>query len=486
MMRGGARRTTRQPLRGAIAGAVIAMAVSAIGGAGFVGATLVAAAVVEAAGASTAAAGTDPATREFQEDYERVPMPPGFEVVVSEFEGPVFADQHGRTLYDWPTHQLRNGPAGELKGKPNCDDTHYTKTAGLMSPYPPGLLLPEPEKRPTCAELWPPVIAPEGAQEIGKWSVVKRKDGRNQWAYDGFALYTSALDHQEGDVNGGTKRKTHGDSPADREPVAPPPLLPPQFRIAEQTTGRLLVTSQGASVYALADERPDKILCDTECSRAWTPVLAPALSRPQGAFTVFERLPGIKQWAFHGEPLYTRVGEERQHSLEGADAPGWHNVYTQKAPPPPADFTVQESPGGLVLADSRGRTVYIYHCGDDALDQLACDYPDASQVYRFAVCGGGDPARCLQAFPYVLATPGVKSTSRLWSVLTIDPRTGHTAAPGQADALHVWAFRQRPVFTCALDAKPGDLRADGWGEFNGYRNGFKAFWLRDDFTDNAG
>jgi predicted lipoprotein with Yx(FWY)xxD motif len=436
-----------------------------------------------AAGPGAAAGvGSDPV----REDYEHVPMPPGFKVVVSDFEGPVFADQRGRTLYDWPTHQLRNGPAGELKGKPNCDDTHYTQTAGLMSPYPPGLLLPEPEKRPSCAELWPPVLAPDGAQTVGRWTVVKRADGRNQWAYDGFALYTSALDREEGDVNGGTKRQTHGDSPADREPVAPPPLLPPQFAIAEQTTGRLLVTSQGASVYALANERPDKLVCAAECAHAWQPVLAPALSRPQGAFTVFERESGIRQWAFRGEPLYARVGEERAHSLEGADAPGWHNVYTQKAPPAPADFTIQESPGGLVLADARGRTVYIYHCGDDALDQLACDYPDAAQAYRFAVCGGGDAARCLKTFPYVLATPGVVSTSRVWSVLAIDPRTGHLAAPDQADALHVWAFRQRPVFTCALDEKPGDLRADGWGEFNGYRNGFKAFWLRDDFTDNAG
>jgi predicted lipoprotein with Yx(FWY)xxD motif len=421
-----------------------------------------------------------------QEEYEQVPMPPGLKVVVSELEGPVFTDERGRTLYQWPTHQLRNGPAGELKGKPNCDDTRYTETSGLMSPYPPGLLLPEPDKRPTCVQLWPPVLAPGGAKEIGKWTVVKRKDGRSQWAYDGFALYTSVLDHQEGDVNGATKRKNHGDSPADREPVSPPSLLPPQFGIAQQTTGRLLITSQGASVYALAAERPDRLLCKTDCTREWTPVLAPAFARSQGAFMVFDRMPGLRQWAFRGEPLYTRVGEDRDHSLEGSDFPGWHNVYTQKAPPPPSDFTVQESPGGLVLADSRGKTVYIYHCGDDGLDQLSCDHPEAAQAYRFAVCGGGDPVQCLKTFPYVLATPGVKSASRVWSVLAIDPRTGHLAAPGLPEALHVWAFRERPVFTCALDEKPGDLRADGWGEFNGYRNGFKAFWLRDDFTDNAG
>ncbi len=419
------------------------------------------------------------------EEYEQVPMPPGFKVVVSDLEGPVFADERGRTLYQWPTHKLRNGPAGDQKGKPSCDDTRYTETAGLMSPYPPGLELPELDKRPTCAQVWPPVLAPEDAKSVGKWTVVKRDDGRSQWAYDGFALYTSVLDHQEGDVNGGTGRKSRGDGPAEREPVSPPSLVPPQFGVVQQNTGHLLVTSGHHSVYALAGDRPGALKCDAACAREWAAVLAPAFAKANGAFSIFERSPGLRQWAYRGEPLYTRIGEERFQSLEGSDIPGWHNVYTHRAPPPPSDFTVQGTPGGLVLADSRGKSVYFYNCGDDALDQLACDHPQSPQVYRFAVCGKGDPARCLKTFPYVLATPGAKSTSRVWSVIAIDPHTGHLAAPGQADALQVWAYRARPVFTCALDEKPGDVRADGWGEFNGLRNGFRAFWLRDDFEGNA-
>jgi predicted lipoprotein with Yx(FWY)xxD motif len=63
--------------------------------------------------------------------------------------------------------------------------------------------------------------------------------------------------------------------------------------------------------------------------------------------------------------------------------------------------------------------------------------------------------------------------------------TGHYATPGQSNALHVWAFRGRPVYTFA-DEDAGDVDGDAWGEFFGYRNGFKAFWLRDDFFSNAG
>ena len=46
-------------------------------------------------------------------------------------------------------------------------------------------------------------------------------------------------------------------------------------------------------------------------------------------------------------------------------------------------------------------------------------------------------------------------------------------------------FRDRPVYTYAGDREPGDANGDAYGEFNGYRNGFKAFWLRDDFRNNA-
>src|SRR4051812_12366237 len=71
------------------------------------------------------------------EEYVRVPMPPGFQVVATELEGPVFADAKGRTLYTWPIKAMRNGYAGDPKGKSVCGDKVTLKSAGLMSPYPP-------------------------------------------------------------------------------------------------------------------------------------------------------------------------------------------------------------------------------------------------------------------------------------------------------------------------------------------------------------
>ena len=420
------------------------------------------------------------------EDYVREPMPPGFRVEATELEGPVFADSRGRTLYRWPLRGLRNGDTGDRKGGvPNCGDHLYTESSGLMSPYPGGLLLPELDKRPSCAEVWPPVLASEDSAPVGKWTITKRGGDSKQWAYDGYPLYTSILDRQPGDVFGATKRRRKADAPALREPAGPPPNVPPEFAVVPVATGRLLVGHQAYSVYSWDKDDPDKSNCDSVCTQDWSPVLAPETAQPQGEWSIIERSPGIKQWAFRQQPLYTYVVDQRTRSLVGSDVPGWHNVFTQRLPAPPEEFTVQDTRSGHVLADARGMTIYVYNCGDDALDQLACDHPDTTQAYRLTICGGGDAARCLRTWPPVLASKEAKSDSQIWSVMDINPKTGHRAAPGQTDALHVWAYRDRPVYTFAGDRRPGDIAGDAWGEFYGNRNGFKAFWLRDDFHNNA-
>lgn len=426
------------------------------------------------------------ADSQVKEDYVKVPMPAGFQVVLSELEGPVFADANGRTLYKWPLQNLRNGATGDRKdGKSECTDEVMQVTSGLMSPYPGGLLLPNLEQRPSCTEVWPPVLAAEGSEPLGDWNLVQRNDGSTQWSYEGYPLYVSILDQQPGDVLGGTKIRSGGDAPAVRVPVGPPLDLPPIFSLIPMATGRMLITEQRWSVYSWDGDEPNKSNCFDSCLSNWTPVMAPLTAVARGKWTVIERTPGIGQWAFDGAPLYTYNNDPHTVSLIGSDKPGWHNVYTQRAVLPPTDFTIQASRIGDVLADANGMTIYLYNCGDDALDQLACDHPDTPQEYRLAICGDGDPEFCQQTFPYVLAKANAGSTSRLWSVMTIDPKTGHRASPEQDDALHVWAYRDRPVYNYTGDHKPGDVNGDAYGEFTGYRNGFKAFWLRDDFLSNA-
>lgn len=53
-----------------------------------------------------------------------------------------------------------------------------------------------------CAKNWPPMMAPAGAKDEGKWSVIKRDDGHMQYAYDGKPLYTFIKDKKPGDMTG--------------------------------------------------------------------------------------------------------------------------------------------------------------------------------------------------------------------------------------------------------------------------------------------
>ena len=418
----------------------------------------------------------------FAEAYIHEPIPPFVQVVGSEVDGPLFADASGHTLYVWPLFQQSGGVAGEAKGKPDCGDIRYEKTIGAMSPWPAGLELPDLDSRPTCTQLWPPVYADDDAKPVGKWSIVTRKDGRKQWAYDGYALYISTLDREPGDAIGGGILHAGIGTGAARIPIGPMPDVPAQFAVETIRTGRLLTLVSGFSVYVSDKDDPGKSKCDDICQRTWQPILAPAIApQRRGEWSVIEPAPGIFQWAFRKKPLYTLIGDEQTRSFHGVDIPGWNNVYTQRAPAWPNGFTVQDAPGGQVLADSQGKTIYLYDCIDDAFDQQSCDHPSLTQTYRMAVCGGSDPARCLAMFPYVVAGKTAESSSRIWSVKVIDPMTGRFAAPDAPGALRVWSYRDRPIYTFAKDRSPGDTKANSWGENTGWRNGFHAFWVREEF-----
>ena len=421
-----------------------------------------------------------------KEDYIREAMPPGFQVVVTELEGPVFADAQGHTLYKWPKRDLRNGVAGEFQGKPTCDDKPYRENAGLMSPYPGGFELPEVDTRPGCAQVWPPAFAAADAKPVGQWSVVDRPDGRKQWAYEGWALYTSILDKESGDVNGATLMDPEADlgsSGALRRPITPQANAPAQFSIRTSMSGRSVALANGYTVYSSERDSRHKSNCTGSCLDTWQPILAAEFAHAMGEWTTFERSPGVKQWAYRGMPVYRYIPETRPYAQAGDDVPGWQSVYTQKAPPPPKGFTTKDVGLGNVLGDDRGMTVYRYNCTDDAYDQLSCDYPEAPQAYRLAICGGGDADRCLRTFPYVVAPAGAKTGNHVWGTMYVDPKTGKRAKAGDAGALNVWTYRGRPLYTFAGrngygDHKPGDANANSWGEWMSRRNGYLAIVYR--------
>ena len=53
-----------------------------------------------------------------------------------------------------------------------------------------------------CAIIWPPVEAAPDAVPSGKFTLVDRGGGTQQWAYDGMPLYGYLFDKQLGDATG--------------------------------------------------------------------------------------------------------------------------------------------------------------------------------------------------------------------------------------------------------------------------------------------
>jgi predicted lipoprotein with Yx(FWY)xxD motif len=57
-----------------------------------------------------------------------------------------------------------------------------------------------------CANAWAPVLAPASARALGQWSVIRRDDGKLQWAYRGHPVYSLLDDtpnHPKGDGKAG-------------------------------------------------------------------------------------------------------------------------------------------------------------------------------------------------------------------------------------------------------------------------------------------
>ncbi|MBY8956139.1 hypothetical protein J1G18_02495 [Pseudomonas sp. MIS38] len=79
----------------------------------------------------------------------------------------IFTDHKGMTLYTF---------AKDSAGKSMCNDK--------------------------CAANWPPLMATAGDKSMGDWTVIKRDDGKMQWAYEGKPLYTFVMDKKAGDMTG--------------------------------------------------------------------------------------------------------------------------------------------------------------------------------------------------------------------------------------------------------------------------------------------
>ncbi len=136
---------------------------------------------------------------------EKYFIPADVKIIPNERKGGLLADMSGKTLYarDRIRFDGTGGHAarGADRGIPMLGVT--IGTSGCDA---------------DCAKEWHPLLAAADAKPSGYWSLMKRDDGAQQWAYQGYALYTYTGDRKPGDMIGQdsyTLMVTDGDKVAD-------------------------------------------------------------------------------------------------------------------------------------------------------------------------------------------------------------------------------------------------------------------------------
>lgn len=285
-----------------------------------------------------------------------------------------------------------------------------------------------------CAEVWPPVLAPEDAASVGDWTTITRPTGELQWAYKGKPVYTFIEDTHPDAMVG---IRTTGTWNAVVDLINTPPSL----SILGTEQGQVLVTLDGMTVYA---PKSAEIACDQDCTKQWRPVEAPWLANPIGdQWRVTQRDDGLAQWTYSDQPLYTYAGDFKAGDKNGAEASSdWAVVVLQPAPAIPDWITFQETDLGPVFATQDRMTVYHLVSNPDKVKRETCD------------------ATCKQEnWTPMLVDPGVEPMGN-WTILELE------------DGTRQWKYLGYPVYTHKHDKLPGDINGDKFGTGAGIRDGW--------------
>lgn len=390
--------------------------------------------------------------------FKEVKLPPGFQQVMSDV-GPVFADGSGRTLYSFNV--------------PNtwCKDEHDPLPDGadpLLSVYA--------QKANTCAHQWPPVLASEDAKPIGDWTVVVRPDGAKQWAYQSHPLHYSYKDRLPGDVNGVAGFFRAQLTLKSFSPLAPTLTLPPGMAsawypgvglVATSASGRALYTLDQAANCKTAKDQHGKCVVD---SARWSALVAGDAADWRGEpWSLVKQPDGTKVWGFRGQPIYAFAGDDDPAFFKGLGVElGATPVVLKAVARAPKGVTVNRTLVGPVYSDGQGKTLYTFNCENYAPAGLSASVP-------FVLCDDwtDDPAlgeqfceardRCAERWQPFAAPASARPRGGVWSVAVIpDPKyplrwkLTDSAEASSPNAIKVWTYEGRPLYTFLGDHGPGD------------------------------
>lgn len=94
------------------------------------------------------------------------------------------------------------------------------------------------------------------------------------------------------------------------------------------SAGRILVNSNGMTLYTYDKDVPGKSNCTGMCAVVWPPAEAAPGATPRGNFSLIARGGGSHQWAYKQKPLYGYAGDENPGDVVGDGSGGdWHVAH---------------------------------------------------------------------------------------------------------------------------------------------------------------
>jgi predicted lipoprotein with Yx(FWY)xxD motif len=212
--------------------------------------------------------------------------------------------------------------------------------------------------------------------------------------------------------------------------------------------GNYLTTGDGKTLYYYSKDVPGAGArvavsnCLGGCLAAWpvyhfdgTPTVEGINASDVADFT---RTDGTKQSTYQGWPLYYFASDSSAGDTKGE---GVDNIWFVLKSPAYTNLIMDNATAGIYLADSAGRTLYMY----------SRDTVGTASAAPVSACTS---ATCLSNWPVFLASstvvPGVLASASFTSFM-------------RTDGVQQSAFKGHPLYYYTADGAPGDTKGKGVG-----------------------
>ena len=342
-----------------------------------------------------------------------------------------------------------------------------------------------------CAKQFPPLFATAGASGFGDWSLVKRPEGGEQWAYQGKPLYTFAPEAAikvavgmlvaqgmtEGKEKPAARRRAApsalphlpvGWTPArfnpEKDLVLPAPITITTLAV-QDGLGDALSTAGGLTLYGYNGNSSvaAKSACvqpqsgKQGCGASFQPYLAPETASAVGDFSIVKIGPAgaLRQWAYRGVPLYTFSGDHKSTDAYGVyeNYGPWRVMFVYLDAFPQNVQAIESVGHDKILADTQGMPIYERAAFRELFGGPTAYHDYGAAPYMGIAIGSGACDEACEKVRRPVLAPANAQAHGDWMVYT------------RKDGSKQWAFQGFALYTYTGDSRPGVVNGHNVSDF---------------------